>query len=157
MTAVDENAELHTRGSSQTHQRVQCRPGSPPCKNNVIDQDDGLSHDGEIHIRPADDRIFIDLGQVVPIKRDVKLPDRDRRSFKRLNQSGQPLCERYPPCFNADQANIGDPVILLDDLVSKSDERSLHVLLSHDLSLEFHASPSFPKALKKALPHGKTA
>ena len=48
-------------------------------------------------------------------------------------------------------------MILLDDLVSKSDERSLHVLLSHDLSLEFHASPSFPKALKKALPHGKTA
>ncbi len=64
-----------------------------------------------------DDGLEGDLGEIVPVERDIELPHRWHDAFEGVDELGEAFGDRHAPRVDTDQGQVIRPLVPLDDLV----------------------------------------
>jgi hypothetical protein len=117
VAAIDEDGEPDRARPSVVDERVHGRTDRPTGEQDVIDEHDDLLVDREIQRRLVDDRRVSDARQVVAIERDVERAQRDDRVLVRADRVAQPRRQNVAARADADDGQIGEVSVALDDLM----------------------------------------
>src|SRR5215471_8896511 len=119
MTTIDEHEELNAARTPVVEQSVERCARCASRIEHIVDQDDVLVLDVELHLLGAYFGPMPDSGKVVPIERDVERADGDGSLFNPTQDLSQALSQRHAAALDADQTEIVGAVVLLDDLMRK--------------------------------------
>ena len=114
-------------------QRVQRGARGASGVEHVVHQDDVLVLDVELHLALAHFGPVADGGEVVAIEGDVERADGHFGLLDAAQDLRQALRQRHAAAHDADQPEIVDAVVLLDDLVREPDDGALDFGGGHDL------------------------
>ena len=125
VAAVDEHTELNAARTAVIEQRVQRRSRRPAGVEHVVHQNDVLVLDVEFHFAGRHLGTMADRGKVVAIEGDVERSDRHFGLLDAAQDLGQPLRQRYSATLDADETEVGDAIVLLDNLVRQANQGAL--------------------------------
>ena len=125
MAAVDEHHQLDRLRPAELDQRVERGANRPPGVEHVVDQQDPLVVDGERNLGAADDRLGADRvpHQVVAVERDVEGAGGHLVLVDALRMAGEPPGERHAARADADQRQLLQAAVALEDLVRDARQR----------------------------------
>jgi hypothetical protein len=129
MASVGKAGELDAGGTAVVEQRLDRGANRPPGIEDVVDEDARHSLEREVQLRGADERLGV-LGRlsaadldVVPVKGDVDGAECELIVREVGDQPAQAVCERDAARVDADEGNLFQVGITLDDLVRDPGER----------------------------------
>src|SRR5439155_18839443 len=134
VTAVCEHGELHARGAAIIEELLDCGADRAARVEDVVNEDARHSFEREVERRRADDRLRVQRRlaaahlNVVAIERDVELPERELDAAALFDQPPESLRERDTAPVDADEGDLVEVVVLLDDLVRDAGERPVDCL-----------------------------
>src|SRR5580704_5549976 len=102
MSAIDQNAELHSAWPAMRKQGIERRADGSASEKDVIDQNDAFVLDVETDFRLLDNRFWPQCRKVVAVEGDIQRPHRDRRAFHALHDLAEPLRKGNTATTNAD-------------------------------------------------------
>ena len=144
VAAIDQNRQLDARRPAKVHQRVERGADRPAREKHVIHEDHGLVGDIKIYACFANDRLVGNERQVVPVKVDVENAAGDRFLFDGLDGQFEAVGKDNPAGADADQADILNALVALEDLVGDAGDRAPDLLRVHDLGNGGHRPPINP-------------
>jgi hypothetical protein len=105
----------------------------PAGVEDVVDQQNPPVVDRERDVGALDDRLRADrmAHQVVAVERDVERAGRHVMAADLLDAPRQPAGERHAPAADADQRQLLDPAMALDDLVRDPGQGLAHAIAVH--------------------------
>ena len=130
MAAIDEHGELHAGRAAVVEQALDRGADRASRVEDVVDEDDRATVERKVQRRLADDRLRVKRrlaaadAHIVAIKGDVDRTERRRLAGPVLDQAGQPLRQRHAAGLDADERDLAELRIRLDDLVGDTRERS---------------------------------
>jgi hypothetical protein len=131
MTSVRKARELNAGGTAVIEERLDRGPNRAPGVEDVVHEYACHSFEWKVELRGADERLRV-LGRlpaahldVVAVERDVDCAERELLAREIVDQPAKAVCERDPPRMDADQCNLFQVRITLDDLVRDPGERPL--------------------------------
>src|SRR5436190_20385137 len=129
VAAVDEDGELDALGTAVVEERLDRGTDRPAGVEHVVDEDDGLALERKVERGRADDRLRM-AGRVaaahlhvVPVEGDVHCAEVGRFAGALLDETAQPLRERHAARLDADECDLGEVGVGLDELVRDPCER----------------------------------
>jgi len=131
VTPVGEDGQLHSLGAAVAEERVDGRADRAAGVEHVVDEDAGHPLEREVERRRADERLGVARRltganvDVVAVKGDVELAERDLGAAQLGDAAAQPLRERDASGVNADQGDALEIRVPLDDLVRDPRQRAL--------------------------------
>ena len=75
----------------------------------------------------------VESGKIVAIEGNVERAEQHRLLFDALNNFRQPLCQRNSTAADADQGQIFDAIVLLENLMRQPDQGALDLGCGHEL------------------------
>src|SRR5262245_1139698 len=123
MASVGECGELDACGTAVVEERLDRRADRAPGIEDVVDADAGLALEGEVEAGRADERLRVQrrlaasYPDVVAIEGDVDRAEGDLRPGELLDQTAETVRERHAAGVDADQRDVVEPGVALDDLV----------------------------------------
>src|SRR5919206_391088 len=129
------DSPLSTGGPAVVEERVDRRADRPPRVEDVVDEDDGAALEREVELRGADDRLRVERRlaaahlDVVAVEGDVDRAERGRDAGALLDQPPQALRERHAAGVDADERDLVEVGVPLDDLVGDPGERAAEGVL----------------------------
>ena len=133
MAAINQHAKLNAAGTAMIEQCIQRRSRGPSGIEHVVNQDDVLVLDVELHGALLHFRAMADGGEIVAIERDVEGADRDCGFFDASQDLRQPLRQRHAAPHDADQSEVGDAIVFFDDLMRQPNQGALDFGCRQDL------------------------
>ena len=105
------------------------------------------------------DRIRLELGQIIAIERDVQFADRNGNALDGEDIFCQTLCERQTAAFHAEQDDVLRAVIMFNDLMGDAFEGAAHILRCHEFCFYDHRDSSMflHDSDIRAAPHMRSA
>src|SRR5690606_11945582 len=97
--------------------RIERGPGGATGEEHVIDQHDAGTVDVEVDLGALHHGLQRDLGEVVPVQRDVQLADHGPRALEPFDERGQTLRQGGAARVYADQGYVAGALVALDHLV----------------------------------------
>src|SRR5262249_49438853 len=141
MAPVDEHGQADRLRPPEVDQRVHRRPDRATGVEDVVDEDDGGSIEGERQIRALHARLAGHEREVVAVEGDVERADGDRGHLVLRDRGGDPAGERHAAALDADEGEPGGSRLLLDDLVGDADRRAADLVRGHDLAARHRSFP----------------
>src|SRR5438105_1554357 len=123
VAAVDEDRQLDARGAAVVEERVDRRPDRAAGVEDVVDEDAGAAFEREVELGGADDGLRVEgrlapaNPDVVAVERDVDGPERDLLLAPLRDQPAQAVGERPTARLDADERDLVEIRVPLDDLV----------------------------------------
>ena len=130
MAAIDQDSELDALRPPVVEERLDRGADRAPSVENIVDEDDRSSFEREVELRLADDglraqrRFAASHLHVVAVEGDVDGAELGCLAGPFLDQTCEPAGERDAPRLDADERNLVELGVRLDDLVSDARERS---------------------------------
>jgi hypothetical protein len=134
--AVDQHRELHRLRAPVVEQRVERGADGAPGVEHVVAQHQGAPLDRLGEAALLDHRLRRDGGQVVAVERDVEDADRRRLALHRRDVLGELLGDRHTAGADADQHEVRDPAVALEDLAGHPAHHARHLLAVEQRRLE---------------------
>ena len=134
MASVGQDGELHALGASVLEQRLDRGADRPAGVEDVVDEDAGHPLEGEVERRRADEGLGAPRSRaaanvdVVAVKGDVELSERDLAPTEVGDAAAQPLRQRDSARVDADERDALELGVALDDLVGDARQRALDCL-----------------------------
>src|SRR5919204_3339515 len=128
VAAVGQHGQLNLRGSTVCEQRLDRGPDRPSRVEDVVDEDHRLALEREVEPRGADDglralrRLRPANVDVVAMEGDVDLAEERRNARALLDQPAEPLRKRHAAGVDADERDLFEVLVALDDLVGDPGE-----------------------------------
>ena len=136
VAAVGEHGELDACRAAEVEEPVDRRADGAAGVQHVVDEHDRPALEREVELRVTDERLRVQRRlaarahvHVVAVKGDVERSEVERLAAEVLDQAPQPLGERHPARVDADERDVRDLVVALDDLVGDPRERPRDRLL----------------------------
>lgn len=136
--AVDQDGQLDTPRSAAGEDRLDGGTGSPAGVQHIVHQNDitagdvkrqgGLGHLGA----------FRQNGQIVPVEADIDAAAGDGDALDAADIVAQEQGERFPPAAHPDKNEIPGALVLFDNLMGKTHQRTLYGVFIHDLGFLMH-------------------
>src|SRR5919204_5217632 len=156
VAAVDEHGELDARGPAVVEQGVDRGADRAARVEDVVDEDDRAALEREVELRRADDWLRVQRRlaaahlHVVAVEGDVDGAEDGRDAGALLDEPPEPLRERYPAGVDADERDLVEVGVPLDDLVGDPGERPVEGGLVHErlpggAGRQRHATPFRPR------------
>ena len=129
VAAVDEDGELDARGAAVVEERLDRGPDRAAGVEDVVDEDDRAPVEREVELGGADERLRRERrlaaadGDVVAVEGDVDGAERGRVAGALLDQPGEPVRERDAAGLDADEGELVELRVALDDLVRDARQR----------------------------------
>jgi len=114
---VDKDRQADGAGTAVVDERVHRGADGPAREEDIVDQDDHTSVDGERDLRFADDRRVSDSSEVVAVERDVYRAEGNVHALVRTDGRLDTGRQRVTPRANTDDGENGEVTVALDDLV----------------------------------------
>ena len=114
---VDKDRQADGAGTAVVDKRVHRGADGPAREEDIVDQDDHTSVDGERDLRFADDRRVSDSSEVVAVERDVYRAEGNVHALVRTDGRLDTGRQRVTPRANTDDGENGEVTVALDDLV----------------------------------------
>ena len=133
MAPVDQHDQLDRLRPAEVDQRIERRPNRPARIEHVVDEQDLLVVDRERDLRAPHDGLRSDgvPHQVVAVERDVERAGRHLVAVDAGDGTRETPGHRDAPGPDADQAELLDAPIALENLVRDAHERSAHAVGVH--------------------------
>src|SRR5581483_528894 len=131
VAAVTDDGELDTRGPAVVEERLDCGADRAARVEDVVDEHAGLALERKVDPRRAHERLWVQRRlaaahlDVVAVEGDVDGAERDRRPGELLDQPPQPLGDEDTARVDADQRDVVEALVALDDLVGDAVEGAL--------------------------------
>jgi hypothetical protein len=135
MSAVDEDRQLDGARPAEIHQRVERGADRAAGVEHVVHQDHLAIVDGEWDVGSFHGRLLAGPAEVVAIEGDVDDAARDLDTLDRGRFGGEALCDLDAERAHADEHEVPDAFVALEDLVRHAGERTLHSLCVEHHSL----------------------
>ena len=129
MAAVGEHGELHARGPAVVEERLDGGADRASGVEDVVDEDARHPLERELERGRADDRLRVQRRlaaahlDVVAVEGDVELAERKLDAGALGDQPAEALRERDAAAVDADERDLVEVVVPLDDLVRDAGER----------------------------------
>jgi hypothetical protein len=129
MAAVGEHGQLHALGPAVAEERVDGRADRAAGVEDVVDEHDRHPLEREVERGRAHERLRVPGRlaaahvDVVAVKGDVELAEGDLDAAQLLDPPTQPLRERHAARVDADERDLAEVGIALDDLVRDPRDR----------------------------------
>ena len=133
MAAVDEHDQLNRLRPAEVDERVERGANRPPRVQHVVDQQNLLVVDRERDLGAADDRLRPDgvAHQVVAVERDVERAGRHLVLVDLADRARQAPGDRHAARPDADQRQLLDAAVALENLVRDARQRPAHAVGVH--------------------------
>src|SRR5712692_3921760 len=134
MATVGEDGELDAGRAAVVEERLDRGADRPARVEDVVDEDAGLSLEQKVEACRADERLRVERRvaaadrDVVPVERDVDGAELDLGAREVLDQATEALGERHPARVDADERDLVELGVALDDLVRNAVERPVERL-----------------------------
>src|SRR5208282_5696167 len=124
MAAIDQYAQLQAPGTAHAEQRIHGGAGGAAGIEHVVNQHYRLTGDGNFHLRLLHHGLRAESGRrkVVATEGYVEGADQHRFFFDALNNFRQPLRQRNSTAADADQSQIFDAIVLLENIMRQPDQ-----------------------------------
>jgi hypothetical protein len=127
MPAIHQTEQLDCPRAAEIDKGVERGPDCPPRVEHVVDENHRPIRDVDGHRRRTE-RPRRPLVDVVPIEGDVQLTERHRRVLELLNALLHAASEGNPTGAQADEHQLLDPRVALNDLVCQARNRTANVV-----------------------------
>jgi pyrimidine operon attenuation protein/uracil phosphoribosyltransferase len=117
VAAVDQDGELDARRATALEERLDCGADRAAGVEDVVDEDAGHPREVEVEGGRVHDGLNLAGDGVVAVERDVDGAEPDLLPAPLLDQGGEPLRDRDAAGVDADQGDLGQVGVALDDLV----------------------------------------
>ena len=129
VAAIGEHGELHPVGTAELEQTVDRRANRPAGVEDVVDEDHRAALELEVELRVAHDGLCVPRRpaganvDVVAVKGDVQLAEREQLSRALFDEAAQAMRERNAARVDTDECHRAEVLVALDDLVRDAGER----------------------------------
>ena len=133
VSAVDEHDELNGPRAAEVDQRVERGANRPPGVEHIVNEQNHPVVDVEGNLGAPDERLRADglAHQVVAIQRDVERAGGHVGIRDAIELHGNPSRQRDAALADADERQVIDAAVALDNLVGDARERSRHAVGVH--------------------------
>src|SRR5438477_3583052 len=140
MSAIDEHGEHHFARTSEVDQRIERGAHGAAGVENVVDEHDDLVVDRLRQLRRLHHRLRRDRREVVAIERDVEDAERHLLPFHIGDLFRHSFADGNSPTTNADDEQIFEAAILLDDFNRHATDRAIHARIIKQTFLDVQES-----------------
>jgi len=133
MPAVHQHDQLNRLRASEVDQCVERGADGPPRIEHVVDEQDDAIVEIERNVRAAYQRLRPDrlAHQVIAVERDVEGSRRHVAASDLVQLLRNPTGDGHAPLANADEGQVVDAAIALDDLVRDARQRARQAIAVH--------------------------
>src|SRR5215216_4590452 len=134
MAAVDQANQLNDFGSAEVDERVERRTDRPAGIEHIIDENDLAIIDGERDLGAPDEGLRADRmpHQIVAVQRDVERAGRHVVAGDLFERARDAPGYRHSARTDADERQVIDALVALDNLVCDAGEGSRDAIRIHD-------------------------
>ena len=152
VAAIDQHDQLDGARPAEVDERVERGADRAPGVEHVVDQQDATVVDRERHFGAPHHRLRPHrlAHQVVAVERDVERAGRHVAAGDLAQRGGDAARQRHPARADADERELVEAAVPLDDLMGDARQRPRHAVGVHYLR---HSRPLAEKAAARSIPN----